>query len=217
MNCTLWRLGWSQRPSWYKGGLEAPFGKTLDPSQMPGVFPISSHPSQMSGGFPLSSQALLWYAYWVIVSMLAVIAVSSIGLFLQQFLRAQQVRPWGGTEKSTPPSPTASIPGPGHLDGSEQGRVPSPTLALPRPFLPRDPQRGEQPPRRLERGKWAPVLWWDSVQDPPQTSNLFSSVSSLDRVTFKRKLAGGTPCLMNFYQIPLHFSPSGSNFWAAQL
>lgn len=97
INCSLLRLGWSQRPGWYYGGLEAPFGKTLDPSQMP-------------GGFPLSSQALLWYAYWVIVTMLAVIAVSSIGLFLQQFLRAQQVRP------PPPPAPRHPSPVPEALD-----------------------------------------------------------------------------------------------------
>lgn len=130
MNCTLWRLGWSQRPGWYYGGLEAPFGKTLDPSQMP-------------GGFALNSQALLWYAYWLIISMLGVIAVSSIGLFLQQFLRAQQVRPW---RRGVSPQPHGIHPlpykswagspaGPSHRTGS-----PAAPLHLPRPFLHRAPQ-----------------------------------------------------------------------------
>lgn len=191
MNCTLWRLGWSQRPGWYYGGLEAPFGKTLDASQMP-------------AGFTLNAQALLWYSYWVIISMLVVIAVSSVGLCLQQFLRAQQVRPDGREDEGgAPPRPRGIY-----------WLAQSATLASAWPGSPvqkglgrwRDSQA--QPAIAHASRTLGPPGGWGAPALKEWGKGILSSLSGWDAVQTCKKLAAHpSPCLVPLLGTGVHQAP----------
>lgn len=81
MNSSLWGISGVQRPRWYYGGMDFPFGVTL-----------ATSPTML--GFPFSPQPLLYYWYWVIIGILGIITISAIVHFTKQFLRAQKVF-WG--------------------------------------------------------------------------------------------------------------------------
>ncbi|CAI5791603.1 Hypothetical predicted protein [Podarcis lilfordi] len=77
MNSSLWGISGVQRPRWYYGGMDFPFGVTL-----------ATSPTML--GFPFSPQPLLYYCYWVIIGILAITTISAIVHFTKQFLRAQK-------------------------------------------------------------------------------------------------------------------------------